>query len=133
MKFLLDTHVWIWSHEAVERLGRKTKATLSDLEQQRFVSAISTFEIARLVARERLRFRQPFSHWKEDSLHELHAFPLDVTHEIAWEAYNLPGVFHNDPADRILVATARLHNLVLLTDDDFILRYAHVKTVSATR
>jgi PIN domain nuclease of toxin-antitoxin system len=133
MKFLLDTHIWIWSHEAVERLGSKTKASLSDVGQQRFVSAISTFEIARLIARGLLRFRQPFPQWKEDSLRELHAVALNVTHEIAWEAYNLPGIFHNDPADRILVATARLHDLIVVTADDLILRYAHVKTAAARR
>ncbi|MEO7724891.1 MAG: type II toxin-antitoxin system VapC family toxin [Chthoniobacterales bacterium] len=133
MKLLLDTHVWIWSHEAVEKLGRKAKAALSDLEQQSFVSAISTFEIARLIARKRLRFRQTFLRWQADSLSELHASPLEVTHEIAWEAYNLPGTFHNDPADRILVATARMLDLALVTADDLILRYAHVKTISATR
>ena len=133
MKFLLDTHVWIWSHEAIERLGTRTKRALSDLEQHRFVSAISTFEIARLIDRGLLRFRQPFPQWKEDSLQELAATTTDVTHEIAWEAYNLPGAFHNDPADRILVATARIHDLVLLTADDLILRYSHVKTLRATR
>jgi hypothetical protein len=43
------------------------------------------------------------------------------------------GSFHNDPADRILVATARLHDLVVITADDLILRYRHVKTLSALR
>lgn len=133
MTLLLDTHVWIWSQERVERLGRKTRAALSDLNQQRFVSAISTLEIARLIKRGLLRFHQPFPHWKEDALRELHARSIDLTHEIAWEAYNLPGVFHNDPADRVLVATARLHDFHLVTADDLILRYAHVKTVSAKK
>jgi PIN domain nuclease of toxin-antitoxin system len=133
VKLLLDTHVWLWSQEQAERLGRKTRAALSDLDQARFVSAISTFEIARLINRGLLRFHQPFPYWKEDALRELHARAIDVTHEIAWEAYNLPGTFHNNPADRILVATARLHDLLLVTADDLILRYAHVKTMSATK
>lgn len=133
MKLLLDTHVWIWSHEAVERLGRTAKTALLDLERQSFVSAISTFEIARLIARKQLRFRQPFLRWQADSLADLHASPLEVTHEIAWEAYNLPGTFHNDPADRILVATARMLDLTVITADELILRYAHVKTLSAGR
>lgn len=131
MKLLLDTHVWLWTQEQMERLGRKTRAALSDLEQPRFLSAISTFEIARLISAGRLRFHQPFLSWKEDAVRELHAHTLDVTHEIAWEAYNLPGSFHNDPADRILVATARLHDFVLVTADELILRYRNVKTLSA--
>ena len=133
MKLLLDTHVWLWSHEQVERLGAKTKSALSDLARGRFVSAISTFEIARLISYGHLRFHQPFSQWQEEALRELHAGTIDITHEIAWEAYNLPGVFHNDPADRILVATARLHDFLLVTADDLILRYPHVKTMSAKK
>ena len=133
MKLLLDTHVWIWSQEQVERLGQKTRAALSDLAQQRFVSAISTFEIARLVRIGLLRFHQPFPQWKQEALGELRAHTIDLTHEISWEAYNLPEPFHNDPADRILVATARLHDFLLVTADDLILRYKHVKTLSAKR
>ena len=64
---------------------------------------------------------------------ELRALPIDLTNEIGWEAYNLPGRFHNDPADRLLVATARVRNLTLVTGDDLILRYPHVKTLSAKR
>jgi len=55
-----------------------------------------------------------------------------VTHEIAWEAYNLPGAFHNDRADRVLVATARIKKLTLVTADDLILGYPHVKTLRAS-
>ena len=131
MTLLLDTHVWIWSQEAVERLGSRTKARLADLAEPTVVSAISSLEVARLTARGLLRFHQTFPAWQQASLRELDATTIDVTHEIAWEAYNLPGSFHNDPADRVLVATARLHDLVLVSADDLILRYPHVKTLAA--
>ncbi len=131
MRYLLDTHVWLWSHEAHEKFGRKTEGILTSGDDERVVSAISTFEISRLIARGRISLRQPFATWKSQSLHDLVATTIDVTHEMAWEAFNLPGKFHKDPADRILVATARLHNLTLLTADDSILRYAHVKSISA--
>jgi PIN domain nuclease of toxin-antitoxin system len=52
--------------------------------------------------------------------------------QVTAEAYELPGKFHKDPVDRVLVATARLHNLTLMTADDLILRYPHVKTLRAT-
>ena len=133
MRYLLDTHVWLWSHEAHEKFGRKTQSILTSQDNERIISAISTFEIARLIDRGRLLLRQPFATWKTQSLHDLVATTIDVTHETAWEAYNLPGAFHKDPADRILVATARLHNLTLLTADQSILRYPHVKTVSAKK
>lgn len=133
MRYLLDTHVWLWSHEAHESFGRKARDILTSSKDERLVSAISTFEIARLICKRRLILRQPFAGWKTQSLEDLVATTIDVTHEIAWEAYHLPGAFHKDPADRILVATARLHNLVLLTADDSILRYKHVKSASVRR
>jgi PIN domain nuclease of toxin-antitoxin system len=133
VSYLLDTHIWIWSQESPERLGEKSRRELADILQERFVSAISTFEIARLIHFGLVRLRHRFAEWKQFSLVELNAATLDVTHEIAWEAYNLPGRFHNDPADRVLVATARIANLTLITADDLILQYPHVKTLSAKR
>ena len=133
MSYLLDTHIWIWSQENPEQLGQKSRRELADIAQERFVSAISALEIARLIHLGLLRLRHRFAEWKQFSLEELNAATLDVSHEIAWEAYNLPGKFHNDPADRVLVATARIANLTLITADDLILRYPHVKTLSAKR
>jgi len=69
--------------------------------------------------------------WKDFSLAELGASTVPFTHEIAWETYNLPKTFHNDPADRVLVATARVEKLTLITADDLLLRYPHVKTLRA--
>jgi PIN domain nuclease of toxin-antitoxin system len=133
VSYLLDTHIWIWSQENPEQLGQKSRRELTDISQERFVSTISTLEIARLIHLGLLRLRHRFAEWKQFSLAELNAATLDVNHEIAWEAYNLPGRFHNDPADRVLVATARIANLTLITADDLILRYPHVKTLSSKR
>jgi PIN domain nuclease of toxin-antitoxin system len=133
VSYLLDTHIWIWSQENPEQLGQKSRRELTDISQERFVSTISTLEIARLIHLGLLRLRHRFAEWKRFSLAELNAATLDVNHEIAWEAYNLPGRFHNDPADRVLVATARIANLTLITADDLILRYPHVKTLSSKR
>jgi PIN domain nuclease of toxin-antitoxin system len=133
MRYLLDTHVWLWSHEAHEKFGRKAQGILTSGDDERVVSAISTFEIARLIGKGRLILQQSFASWSAQSLHDLVATTINVTHEIAWEAYSLPGSFHKDPADRLLIATARLHDLTLLTADDSILNYRHVKTASARR
>jgi PIN domain nuclease of toxin-antitoxin system len=133
VSYLLDTHIWIWSQENPEQLGQKSRRELTDISRERFVSTISTLEIARLIHLGLLRLRHRFAEWKQFSLAELNAATLDLNHEIAWEAYNLPGRFHNDPADRVLVATARIANLTLITADDLILRYPHVKTLAAKR
>ena len=132
MRYLLDTHVWIWSQENPERLGTKTRRELVDLDAERFVSPISTLEIARLVYIGLLRLKHAFAEWKNLSLANLDAETIGLTHEIAWDAYNLPGKFHNDPADRVLVATARIERLTLMTADDLILKYPHIKALRAT-
>ena len=95
------------------------------------VCTISTLEIARLLAGETLSLTVPLDTWIADSLRTLEATTLPVTHEIAAEAYRLPPVFHKDPADRILVAAARIHHLTLLTADERILQYPHVRTMDA--
>ena len=88
-------------------------------------------EIARLIHLGLLRLKHTFVKWKELSLAELGASTIPFTHEIAWEAYNLPGTVHSDAADRVLVATARVEKLTLITADDLLLRYPHVKTLRA--
>ena len=133
MTLLLDTHVWIWAEEAPEHLGRRARVVLEDATNGVAISAMAAMEIARLVFLRRLQLREPALGWIADSIRSLGAAEFDVTSEIAAEAYALPGSFHRDPVDRVLVATARLHGLTLLTADDSILRYPHVKTASAKR
>jgi len=133
MTLLLDSHVWIWSQEAPEKFGRRARALLEDASNGVAISAMAAMEIARLVFLRRVHLADSAAAWIADSIRSLAAHAVDVTPEIAAEAYELPGNFHKDPVDRVLVATARLHNLTLLTADDLILRYAHVKTVSAVR
>jgi PIN domain nuclease of toxin-antitoxin system len=132
MKLLLDTHAWIWAQETPERFGRRATALLQDTANGVFVSAMAAMEIARLVFLHRIQLAEPASAWITDSIRSLAAQSLDVTAHIAAEAYELPGKFHKDPVDRLLVATARLHDLTLVTADDLILRYPHVKTLQAS-
>ncbi|MGA7877644.1 MAG: type II toxin-antitoxin system VapC family toxin [Desulfoferrobacter sp.] len=65
--------------------------------------------------------------WLENALSKSGLRVIDLTPDIAMESCSLPGDFHRDPADRIIVATARTHNLTLLTKDKKILEYPHVK------
>ena len=64
--------------------------------------------------------------WISESLQGLIADTVSLSHEIAVGAYDLPGEFHRDPADRILVATARVHDFTVVTPDSRILTYPHV-------
>jgi PIN domain nuclease of toxin-antitoxin system len=128
MTLLLDTHVWVWAVEAPEKLGRRTKALLQKSNNGRMVSAISVLEIARLCADQSIIFSISPKIWIEASARELQLEHLSVEYPVAIEAYALPDPFHRDPVDRILVATARLHQATLLTADERILAYPHVRT-----
>jgi PIN domain nuclease of toxin-antitoxin system len=133
MTLLLDTHVWLWAVEAPEKLGRRTKALLLKAGNDRLVSAISALEIARLCLDERVILSVSLNMWMEDSARDLRLQQVNVDFAIALEAYSLPDSFHRDPADRVLVATARTYQATLLTADERILEYKHARTEDCRR
>ena len=126
---LVDTHILIWWQLDSRRLAREHAALLE--EQERLgrplgISAISLWEIAMMVARGRLEVSKPLDLWLE----EMEASPLLVilplTARVATESVRLGDDFQRDPADRIIVATARCHGLRLLTADERIRRWGKV-------
>ena len=131
MRILLDTHVWLWSQEVQERFGSEAQSMILNEDNALFISSISSLEIARLAWGGRLTLAGHLRTWVSESLQALHAETVPVTHEIALVAYELPGEFHRDPADRILVATAVVHDLTLMTADDRILAYPHLLSCDA--
>jgi len=130
---LLDTHVWIWAFEGSERLGTSARAVLQDQETERWVSPVSTLEIARLIEGGGLVISCRLAEWIEKSIGDLSMKSQEVSHEIAMKAYQLPGSFHRDPADRLIVSTAICLDMTLMTADDRILQYPSVKTLHACR
>jgi len=133
VSFLLDTHVWIWTQEQPDAIGAGSRALLETTTDELCVSAISSLEIARLVAGGLLELRGRLDRWVRSAVDSIEARSIDVDHRVAIEAYKLPGRFHKDPADRLLVATARLHDLTLVTADERILAYRSVRTLDARR
>ena len=133
MRLLLDTHVWIWSQECAEKLGRQAHRDLTQAETQLYVSPVSTLEMARLIAVGKIDLTGPLSSWIADTIEILRCTTIEISHQIAAAAYDLPAEFHKDPADRLLVATARVHQLTLLTADERILAYPLVDSQDARR
>lgn len=133
MKLLLDTHVWIWSQEDVNRLGPQTRRLLLGPEHENHVCTISTLELARLVATGDINVSIALTEWVERALRAIQGLTVQVSHRIAMDAYALPGSFHKDPADRVLVAAARCHELTLLTADERILNYSGVRSRDARK
>jgi len=93
------------------------------------ISSISCWEVAKLVEYGRLELPCPLEEWFEQALSYPGIQVLPLTPEIAIESTRLPGEFHRDPADQIIVATARVYDCPLVTSDERILAYPHVKTI----
>ncbi len=128
---VLDTHIWIWWVHEDPHLSQPQMDAISAHEGDIIgVNAISCWEIAKLVEYGRLELPCPLAEWFEQAL----AYPgirlLPLTPAIAIESTRLPGKFHRDPADQIIVATARLFNCPLVTLDEKIVKYPHVVTVT---
>jgi PIN domain nuclease of toxin-antitoxin system len=94
------------------------------------VSAISVWEVAMLEAKGRIRLSKDCLSWVNEALRAPGLGLIPLTPEIAVDSSRLPGVFHGDPADRILVATARRQGAILLTRDEKILSYGKAKHLS---
>ena len=128
---VLDTHVWVWWVHASDQLTSPQAQIIEANESDVIgVSAISVWEIAKLVQFDRLELPCRLREWFDAALNYPGIRLLGLTPEIAIESTQLPGEFHRDPADQIIVATARLNNCPLVTSDDKILRYPHVKVVA---
>ncbi len=127
---VLDTHIWVWWVHGDERLTQTQIATITAHETDLIgVSAISMWEIAKLVEYGRLELPCPLEEWFEQALGYPGVQLLALTPEIVIESTRLPGEFHRDPADQIIVATARVYDCPLVTSDEKILNYPHVVTI----
>jgi PIN domain nuclease of toxin-antitoxin system len=128
---ILDTHVWVWWVHASEHITSPQSQIIQANEKDVIgVSAISVWEIAKLVEYDRLELPCPLREWFDKALSYPGIRVVELTPEVAIESARLPGEFHRDPADQIIVATARLHGCPLVTSDRKILKYPHVKTVA---
>jgi PIN domain nuclease of toxin-antitoxin system len=124
---LLDTHAWLWLLQGGNgRLGPATRARILAAAQDGALrlSAISPWEVGMLVAKQRLMVSLPCQDWVRQALQVPGLSVVPLTPEIAVESSFLPGEFHGDPADRIIVATARVTDAVIVTADRRILDYA---------
>lgn len=124
---LLDTHVWIW---ALENIAAKlSRAAVDEIEQAAedgriAISPISVWEVGMLEVRQRITLSRTIHEWVTDALSVPGTRYVDVSPTIALESTRLPGKLHGDPADRILIATARELSATLVTCDARIVRYA---------
>ena len=127
MRFLLDTHIWLWSLHDPSRLGKRVLEELSNPENELWLSPISTWEALMLNAKGKIRLPADLSQWVAQATTPLREAPL--THEIALAARQLP-LPQNDPPDRFLAATAQTLHLTLVTADQNLLGLGDISTLA---
>ena len=133
--FLLDTHAFIWVINGESTLAKKVLESINRAAKEKavFISAISLWEISMLVKKRKVIFDQPTLEWLSNGLQAPGMNLIPLTPNIAVESCQLPGEFHGDPADRIIIATARIEGLTLVTRDQKILEYGKDHYVNTLR
>ena len=126
MKLLLDTHIWLWAVHDPKRLGRRLFRELSKEANELWLSPISTWEALTLHVKGRIHLGSDLKEWVARATAGTREAPL--THEIALAARKLP--LHQDPADRILAATAQVLDLTLATADERLLGLGEIRTLA---
>jgi len=131
MKYLLDTHIWIWWNMNPQKLSQKVKELISNAEMydEILLSAISPWEFSKLLEKKRVGISCDPEDWINTALDmpKLRLVPLSPV--LSYRSTMLPQPFHNDPADQIIVATAREENATILTKDERILAYKNVRSL----
>ncbi len=128
---VLDTHAWVWFVSNPELLSKAAKKAIDASMEQKgiFISSISAWEVALLAAKKRLKLTIDVTDWigKSERLPFFQFIPVD--NSVAVKSVNLPQPLHNDPADRIIIATAITIAAPLVTKDKKLLDYPHVETI----
>ncbi|MFO1171976.1 MAG: type II toxin-antitoxin system VapC family toxin [Hyphomicrobiaceae bacterium] len=128
MRLLLDTHIWLWSVHQPESLGSRTTMLLTDTETDIWLSPVSIWEFLQLVGKRRFPVLRDPSAWISEALERFPHSDAPLTRDVALEIqhFRLP---HRDPADMLLVATARALGLTLVTADRNIIESGAVAVV----
>ena len=125
---LLDTHIWVWWVSRPDLLQVRHRELLELGADRVFgVSIISCWEVAKLVEYERLKLDRTVGLWIESALAEPGVSLLPLHPRIVVESTQLPQPFHRDPADQLLVATARIFQCPIMTEDSKIAAYPHIR------
>lgn len=124
---VLDTHIWVWWVHDDAQLPADYKTYIQHHEVTGLgVSTISLWEVAKLVESGRLTLPVPVRDWLDQAIGYPGISVLELTPEIIVDSTQLPGSFHRDPADQLIVATARVFRCPIVTIDHKIRTYPHV-------
>lgn len=117
MKYLLDTHIWLWSFFEPEKLHTRIVKVLEDEGNELFISPITVWETMILAGKGKIELNPSPEDWIMDALRLSPVKEAKLTHQIAMKSRTIE-LPHQDPADRFIAATALEYNLVLVTVDE---------------
>jgi len=117
MRLLLDTHIWIWNHLEPWKISSEVNGILAASENELWLSPVSIWELVVLIERKRVELDKDLHDWVEQSKRELMLREVPLTWEVASEL-RFTILEQRDPADRFLVATARIYDFTLVTADE---------------
>lgn len=123
---LLDTHIWLWLIHEPGKLSLNALASISEAETVG-LSTISLWEVAMLESKGRIDLKMPCREWLNTYTKAPKIKLLPITPDISWEAAHID--MHKDPADRLITATALVHDIPLLTVDKKIIASALIRTI----
>ena len=129
VRLLLDTHIWLWSLLEPGRLTKRVARAMEREGAELWLSPISIWELLILVDKGRVRLGSPPDDWVNGALKRVPFQEAPVTHEVALETRNVR-LSHHDPADRFLIATARVFDLKLVTADERLIDLKAVPTLA---
>ncbi len=125
---VLDTHAWIWWAAESDALPSRLRKQIS-AESEIGISVLSCWEVAMLVAKGRLAFNTDVGDWIHSALGLPRVRMLELTPAVAVLSTRLPGTFHGDPVDRMIVATALAHRAPVATKDKRITSWGYVRVL----
>ena len=129
MKFLLDTHIWLWIALEPSRLSQKVAKAVSDPANELFLSPISVWELVMLTQKGRVTLDQDVISWTGHTMQLWQLQEAPLTTEVALETSRL-NLVHSDPSDRLIAASAKIFDMTLVTGDEKLVALREIKVLA---
>jgi PIN domain nuclease of toxin-antitoxin system len=128
---VIDTHTLLWWLSGVKQLSKVAAKAIKEAlaKSEVIISSMTIWEISMLIEKNRISLSMDIENWTKEVAEIKGVRFIAVDNEIGIKSTKLPGEFHKDPADRIIVATARKLAVPLVTVDEKIIQYPHVRTI----
>lgn len=128
MKYLLDTHIWLWTSMQPDRLSSRLAKILADPQNELWVSPVSVWELTILCRKGRFRVHPDIPIWVAKTVSDLRLTEAPLTIEVVLALSSI-SFSHGDPADHFLAATAKLFDLTLVTADEKLMKAPGIKVL----